>query len=124
MNVTALLPYLQLILTTMNVCILVFAFYKFLNKPRTSLEEKVELHDVEIQGIKASLYHGNDRFRELDTTNEVIRTCMLALLDFELSYCIRTGYTDTADLGIVKDKLRSHLARRKGDMPYEEKEQS
>jgi hypothetical protein len=35
---------------------------------------------------------------------------MLALIDFELSYCIHTHYEETEDLMKAKDKLRGHLA--------------
>lgn len=110
--VTVILPYLQLILAVFNICVLSFAFYKFMNKPRTNLEEKVNMHELKIKEIEQSLYQGNDRFRDQETTNEVMQSCMLALIDFELSYCIHTSYEDTEDLMKAKDKLRGHLARK------------
>lgn len=108
--ITAILPYFQLFLTFMNICVLAFAFFKFLGKPHNTLEERVNVHDVKIKEIEESLHQGNDRFRNQETTNEVMQSCMLALIDFELSYCIHTSYTDTADLEKAKDKLRGHLA--------------
>lgn len=110
--VTVILPYLQLILAAFNICVLMFAFYKFMNKPRTNLEEKVSICELKIKEIEQSLYQGNDRFREQETTNEVMQSCMLALIDFELSFCIHSNYTDTSDLEKAKDKLRGHLARK------------
>lgn len=107
-----ILPYFQLALTAMNLCVLAFAFYKFINKPRTNLEEKVAVHDIKIKEIETSLKQGNDRFRAQESTNEVMQTCMLALIDFELSYCIHTNYGDTQDLMLAKDKLHTHLARK------------
>lgn len=112
MDITAALPYLQLILATMNVCVLLFAFYKFLNKPRTDLEKTVDALEVRVKEIETSLKQGNDRFREQDNTNEVMQVCMLALIDFELSFCIHTNYSDTEDLVKAKDKLRNHLSRK------------
>lgn len=112
MNTQAMLPIFQLILTTMNICVLGFAFFKFLGKPHTSLEQRVNEHDVKIKEIETSLLQGNDRFREQDNTNEVMQSCMLALIDFELAYCIHTSYEDTEDLMKAKNELRKHLARK------------
>lgn len=103
---------LKLVLQVANVVVLAYALYKFLNKPHNTLEEKVNEHDVKIKEIETSLLQGNDRFRDQENTNEVMQTCMLALIDFELAYCIHTEYADTDDLVKAKDVLRKHLARR------------
>lgn len=110
MNVQSILPIFQLILTFGNVCVLGYALFKFLNKPHSTLEEKVNEHDLKIKAIENSLLQGNDRFREQETTNEVMQSCMLALIDFELAYCIHTSYEDTEDLMRAKNELRKHLA--------------
>ena len=110
MNVQTILPIFQLILTFGNVCVLGYALVKFLNKPHSTLEQKVNEHDVKIKEIENSLLQGNDRFREQETTNEVMQSCMLALIDFELAYCIHTSYEDTEDLMRAKNELRKHLA--------------
>ena len=47
-------------------------------------------------------------------TNEVFINCMLAFIDFELSYCSHTDYKYTEDLDKAKDTLRRHLARNRG----------
>lgn len=112
MDMLIVLPYLQLILAFMNVCVLIFAFYKFLNKPRTNFDERLTIIEHKVEEINRSLLCGNDRFREQDDTNEVMQSCMLALIDFELSYCIHTSYNDTEDLMKAKDKLRGHLSRK------------
>ena len=105
-----ILPYLQTVLAGANICIIGYGFYRFLNKPHTTLESKVNEHDVKIKEIEDSLKQGNDRFREQDNTNEVMQICMLALIDFELSYCSHTNYEHTEDLIKAKDILRKHLA--------------
>ena len=110
--VQILLPYFQLTLSVMNVCVLIFAFYKFLNKPRTNLEERVGMCEYKLRDMEESLHRGNDRFKEQENTNEVMQSCMLALIDFELSYCIHTNYADTTDLEKAKNKLHDHLSRK------------
>ncbi len=110
---------LKVILQIAQVVALLYAGYKFTRKPHESLESRVsalekktEDQDVQIRECKESLQEGNDRFREQSRSNEVMQTCMLALIDFELSYCIHSGYDDTEDLMRAKDVLREHLARK------------
>lgn len=110
--IQSILPVLQVILTFGNICVLGYALFRFLNRPHNTLEEKVNEHDIKLREIETSLLQGNDRFREQENTNEVMQTCMLALIDFELAYCIHTGYADTDDLVKAKDVLRKHLARK------------
>lgn len=108
--VQQILPVLQTFLAFANICIIGYGFYRFLNKPHSTLEARVNAHDVEIKEIKQSLHQGNDRFREQNDTNEVMQICMLALIDFELSYCSHMNYEHTEDLIKAKDVLRKHLA--------------
>lgn len=107
-----ILPFLQVILTSGNICILAYALFNFLKKPQNSLEQRVSVTEIKIKEIEASLLQGNDRFREQDSTNEVMQSCMLALIDFELAYCIHTSYEDTDDLMRAKTELRKHLSRK------------
>lgn len=108
--ITALLPFLQTFLAIGNLCIMLYALKTFLSKPHNTLEDKVNAHEVKIKEIETALLQGNDRFREQETTNEVMQSCMLALIDFELAYCIHTSYEDTEDLMRAKTELRKHLA--------------
>lgn len=107
-----ILPILQAILTSGNICVLAYALFNFLKKPQNSLEQRVSVTEIKIKEIEASLLQGNDRFREQESTNEVMQSCMLALIDFELAYCIHTSYEDTDDLMKAKTELRKHLSRK------------
>lgn len=108
--ITQLLPYLQTFLAIGNLCIMLWALKTFLTKPHNSLEQRIIAVEVDVREIKQSLLQGNDRFREQEITNEVMQSCMLALIDFELAYCIHTNYGDTEDLMKAKTELRKHLA--------------
>lgn len=112
MNPSALLPFLQTILAFANICIIGYGFYKFLGRPRNSLEERVNAHDVEIKEIKASLLQGNDRFREQEDTNEVLLHSLLALIEFEIQYCLTENKPISKDLERAKDNLHSYLSKR------------
>ena len=112
MNTATVLPVLQIILAFFNICVLAYAFLKFLNRPHDTLEERVNAHDVEIREIKASLLQGNDRFRDQEDTNEVLIRSVLALIEFEISYCLTEHKEMSKDLERAKDDLHSYLSKK------------
>lgn len=110
--ITTILPIFQLILTFGNICVLAYALFKFLNKPHDTLEDRVNAHEVEIADIKKSLLQGNDRFREQDDTNEVLIHSVLALIEFEIQYCLTEHKEPSRDLERAKEDLHSYLSKR------------
>jgi hypothetical protein len=112
MNITTLLPFFQLVLTFGNICVLAYALYKFLNRPHDTLEDRVNAHEVEINDIKKSLLQGNDRFREQDDTNEVLLHSVLALIEFEIQFCLVEHKEMSAGLTKAKEDLNNYLSKR------------
>lgn len=112
MNIQSVLPILQVILAFANICVLGYAFLKFLNKPHDTLEDRVNIHDLEIKEIKASLLQGNDRFREQESTNEVLIHSVLALIEFEIQYCLTEHKDMSKGLEKAKEDLNNYLARK------------
>lgn len=115
----AILTIMQLLLSFGNICIIGYAFVKFLNKPHDTLESKheelvkrVDEHDMKFKEVIESLHQGNDKFRKQNDINEVFINCMLAFIDFEMAYCSATGYKDLEDLDNAKQTLRKYLAKR------------
>ena len=113
MNFTAILPYLQIILTSCNIIVFGTIFVRFINKPHDTIEKRVTALEVKQKEIEDSLKQGNDRFRTEASTIEVMQICMLALIDFELTFCAHNNYTHTEDLLKAKNLLQEHLARGK-----------
>lgn len=107
-----ILPIMQLLLTTINICVMAYAFLKFLKKPHDTLETRLGVLEVEIKEIKTSLLQGNDRFREQDDTNEIILHSVLALIEFEMQYCITEKKPVTEELAQAKKDLNSYLSKR------------
>ena len=101
---------MQILLAFFNICIILYAFKTFLLKPRTTLESKVIVLEDKVHSIEQSLLQGNDRFREQKSMNEVFVSCMLAFIDFEISYCQSSGYTNSQDLIKAKNILQKYLA--------------
>ena len=112
--ITQILPYLQTAVSFCTLIGLLYAFKKFLGTPHATLDARVTKLEIEQNEIKQSLLQGNDRFRNQNTTLEVIQKCLLALIDFELSYCSHTDYNeDISDLQEAKKLLRNHLSSSK-----------
>ena len=109
---TAILPYLQVILTLMNICILGFAFFKFLGKPHATLEGRIPTLEVDMKEIKHSLLQGNDRFRDQEDTNQVLIHSVLALIEFEMQYCLIEHKEMSEGLRKAKNDLNDFLAKK------------
>ena len=120
MNIQDISSALGLLLQLANIVIIGYGLYKFLNKPHDTLEEKheelvkrVDKHDAKIEDIEESLLKGNDKFREQEETNATFKSVMLSFINFEIAYCIHTGYEHTEDLLIAKKELETYLAGKK-----------
>lgn len=117
MNTQTILPVFQTILSFMNICVLGYALLRFLNRPHSNLEAKVNGLDVRLKEIEVklkeidqSLHLGNDRFREQEETNEVLIRSVFALLEFEVHYCETEQKPITKNLEKAKDDLHDYLA--------------
>ena len=109
--ISNILPLFQLLVSVCTLIGMLYAFKKFIDKPHETLENRIAALEVQQKEIDQKLHLGNDTFKAQDDTNEVFINCMLAFIDFELSYCSHTDYKYTEDLDKAKDTLRKHLAR-------------
>lgn len=111
-NWEALSEFLKILLQFANVVVLGYALFKFLNKPHSTLETRVNEHEVKIKEIEDSLKQGNDRFRKQEDTNEVLIRSVFALLEFEVHYCETEQKPITKNLERAKDDLHDYLAQK------------
>lgn len=100
------------ILTILNIIDKYIALKDKNDSPFKSLVGKVEEHEVRIGKIESSLFLGNDRFREQEATNEVLLRSILALVEFEIQYCITENKPISKDLEKAKDDLHAFLSKR------------
>ena len=63
--------------------------------------------------IKDSLKQGNDKFREQNETNEVLLNSTLALIEFEIQYCLTENKHISPELQKAKENLHTYLSKRK-----------
>lgn len=118
-TVESTLMILQLCLALGNLGIMLFALSKFIKRPHDKLIDRIVALEVQMDELKDSLKQGNDRFREhakrfekqLDT-NEVLIRSVLALIEFEMQYCIEEKKTFSKGLENAKSDLEKFLSRR------------
>jgi hypothetical protein len=102
-----------MLLKLVNIIALIYAFYKFTRKPGEDIVTRLAKIEAKLEEVERSLNSSWVEHRAQKDTNEVMQNCVLALIDFELSYCIHTNYAeDTSDLEQAKNTLRNHLARK------------
>ena len=102
----------QLTLNLGSLAIMIYALVRFLKKPQESIEERIKALEVEVDAIKASIRQDDKRFEYQFDTNEVIINSLLALIEFEIQYCLTENKTPTKALSDAKDKLNAFLSRR------------
>ena len=119
MNTQTLLPVFQTILSFMNICVLAYALFRFLNRPHDTLEAKqaalearVAALEMENRETKSTLDQDNARFEEQNETNEVLIRSTFALLEFEVHYCETEHKPISKNLEKAKDDLHEYLARK------------
>lgn len=120
--VNFLIAYMDLILKFANIVIIGYAAYRFTKRPHdslqervTALEDKVEKlengADLRQKDIEKQLRQGNDRFRSISNVLEVLLTCTLALINFEVHYCESEHKDISEDLEDARKILNKMLAK-------------
>lgn len=112
MSITTMLPILQFMLTFGNLCIMLYAFKTFLSKPHDTLEERVDKLEDDIKDIKSQMTIGLGRCDENRDTLTVVINSLLALIEFEMEYCITEHKNPSTGLIDAKKTLQTFLAKR------------
>ena len=102
----------QLMLGVGNLSIMIYALSRFLKKPQEKIEERLKALEVEVDALKTSLQQDDQRFKYQFNTNEVIITSLLALIEFEIQYCLTENKEPTKALEQAKERLNAFLSRR------------
>lgn len=105
---------LQMVLNLFNIIVLLYAFRLFLRKPRDTIEGRVLELEVKVKEIEQSLHQGNDRFKAQENTNEIILHSILALIEFEIQYCLVEKKPMSEELKKARADLNAFLSSRKG----------
>lgn len=114
---------LQILQIIINICSLIailIAVFKFLKKPHDTLTERVTKLEVKVEEIEDSLKQGNDRFAQheirfenQDKTFKVIIRSVLALIEWEIQYCLTEHKEPSAGLEKAKEDLNEFLSSKR-----------
>lgn len=103
---------LTLLISVANLCVMMYGLYKFTKKPHDTLEQRVTTLEVEVTNIKTSLNQGQDKFRALDEAVKVLLHSSLALIEWEMQYCLIEHKEMSESLKKAKDDLHNFLSDR------------
>lgn len=119
--IKVILTIIQLLVTFGSLCIMLYTFKKFLARPQDTLaarvaacEAKVEeletkLHEY-IQGVERTLQLNSEDSKHIKEACRALQSTVYSLVEFELSYCSRTGYDgDVRDLEEAASELHEYL---------------
>ena len=120
--VQTITQYSDLLLKIANVIMLGFMFYKFTRKPHENLENRIttlekkmdELEtksEIRYKDFEQQLRKGNDKFRSIEKILEVLLTCSLALINFEVHYCETEHKEISEDLEDARKVLNKCLSK-------------
>ncbi len=103
---------LKVVLQIANIAVLGYALYKFLNKPHNSLEARVDKCEQDIKDIKQSLFRGDGKFQEQERALRVLVRATMALIEFEIQYCLTEHKDMSKGLERAKEALDEFIAEK------------
>lgn len=116
-DVQQITSFVQLMLSLINLILFGVAFLKFLNKPHDTLADEVKQlkikvmeQEVEIKELKKQIDASFVKHREQEKTNTVFKRVFMLLANFEVAFCLHTGYEHTEDLLKAKEELDGYLS--------------
>ena len=112
MTLDAFSEILKVVLQVANVVVLGYAAYKFLNKPHNSLEERVEKCEQDVKDIRQSLFRGDGKFQEHERALRVLVRATIALVEFEMQYCLTEHKEMSKGLEKAKEALDEFIAEK------------
>ena len=92
--------------------VMVYTFSRFMNKPHDTLEQRVSAIEVKQNEMLREIDKGKDNFAEIDKMSEVLINSVLALVQFEIQYCIEEKKPMSDDLKEAKKNLTNYLSKK------------
>lgn len=97
---------INLILDIAQLCAVLYALYKFTRKPHDSLNDRITALETEIKNIKENMDNEKEKRINLEKAVKMALHSILALIEFEMQYCI-SEHKDMSD-GLKKAKEDLH----------------
>jgi len=111
--IETILPVVQLAVLCANLMTMLYALSKVARRPHNELEQRIIALEAKTNQIEEALHKGNDKFRELKNASTLIVTSVVALIEFEIDYCMHHGDEKISEsLNEAKRNLYQYLAEK------------
>lgn len=131
MNLEEILSLCPSILAAINLVLLLFTLKKYLQQPHDTMIERIARIEEDVKELKGQQEQDRNkfkdqqkqdriRFKEQMITNEVIIKSVLALIEFEIQYCITENKEPTDSLELARKDLNAFLSKRGTEREYED----
>lgn len=105
-------PILSMLISFGTLVTMIYTFTKFLQKPQESLQERVLVIESDLRDVHRQIDRAREGKSEQDETNKVLIHSVLALIEFEIQYCLTEHKEMSKDLVAAKEDLHNFLARK------------
>ena len=109
---TVIIAILQVITMSISLGVMFWGFRKFLSSPRRELELRVTELEAEVKDLKREREINEIRFKKIDDVLEIILRSTIALIDFEIQYCLTENKEPTQALEKAREGLNEYLSKR------------
>lgn len=112
MNLKEILQLAPSLLAACNLLLMFYMFRNYLRRPQDTLNERMTKAEEDIKDLQRQQKHDGGFRREQVTTNEVIIKSVLALIEFEIQYCLTENKQPSESLENARKELNAFLSKR------------
>ena len=103
----------KVILQLGQIVALFYAGYKFTRKPHDTLESRVKALEEQNKDLQIEILKRDERIKEIEELCGVIIRSVIALIEFEMQYCLTEDKPVSKGLEKAKESLDDYFARKK-----------
>ena len=107
-----IMSWMQMFLSFANICIILYAFIKFLGKPHSTLEQRVKVLEEKVRDLENNTKEDETRFKKIEKALNVLIHSTLSLIEFEMQYCLTEHKEMSQGLEESKKALHDFLAEK------------
>ena len=107
---TVIIAVLQVITMSISLGIMFWGFRKFLSSPRRELELRIIGLETEVKDLKRERDLHETKLKKVDDVLEVILRSTMALIEFEVQYCLTENKEPTQALEKAREGLNEYLS--------------
>lgn len=103
----------KVILQFGQIAALFYAGYKFTRKPHDTLESRVKALEEQNKDLQIEILKKDERIKEIEELCGVIIRSVIALIEFEMQYCLTEDKPVSKGLEKAKESLDDYFSKKK-----------